>query len=448
MSIFHYPVVNITGATGPTGPSGGPVGATGPGGATGPTGPTPAPAAGQGIFITVGGGGNYTIDNTGILSITGTSNQVHVNTLNGDVTLSLPQDLGTGSDVQFGDTIVNNLTVLGNLVSTHTATLTVTDKIIYLAHGANLPAQADGGGIYLEGADASILYAQLDDSWNINKSLNAGNITSQLLYSPFVHATANVHVGLSPVLDFATALLQITSSGNNYQQVNNQNISNGTQASGDYIVTANDGDDSNYYIDMGINSSQYSNAGYNVGGAHDGYLYVNGGNLSLGSQTHGSIVFHTYGTTASNVIARFSDNRLILGNILVPDDRVNRLQVSGNIAVTGNIKVNSSDVVTFATLPAYTTLPTMPVTGSTYNISATDYYIGVNYAGAVAILLPVGVPGKNIVVKDESGASQANPITISPQTGDSIEGVVNGQFLMNINNMSLTFIYRAGWRII
>ncbi|CAB4122954.1 Baseplate structural protein Gp9/Gp10 [uncultured Caudovirales phage] len=442
MSIFHYPVVNITGATGATGPSGGPVGATGPGGATGPAGPTPAPAAGQGIFITTGVGGQYTIDNTGILSVTGTPNQVIVNTLNGDVTLSLPQDLGTGSDVQFGDTVVNNLTVLGNLVSTHTSTLEVTDKIVYLAHGSTLPAQADGGGIYLEGADATLLYAQSDDSWNVNKTLNAGNIVATVLYSPFIHATANVHIGLDPTLDFATALLQITSSGNDYQQVNNQNISNGTQASSDFIATSDDGDDSTYYIDLGINSSNYNNAGYTVGGAHDGYVYVNGGNLALGSQTHSSIVFHTHGTTASNIIARFTDDRLILGNLLVADDGVSRLQV------VGNITVNSSDVVTFATLPEYTALPTTPVSGSTYNINASDYYVGVNYAGSVAVTLPIGTTGKNIVVKDESGAAAANPITIIPQAGDSIEGVTDGTAIMNINNMSLTFIYRAGWRII
>ena len=440
MSIFHYPVVNITGATGPTGPSGGPVGSTGP---TGPTGPLSFPIAGQGIYVVTGGlGGVYTIDNTGVLTVSGTANQVYVSSLNGHVQLSLPQNLNIHSTVQFGDTTVNNLTVLGDLVSTTSSTLSVTDKIIYLANNAVNSSQADGGGLYLEGAQASILYSQMDDSWNFNKTINSGNIYASLLYSPFIHATANIHVGLDPVIDFASAPLQITSNYNSYQQVNNQNISDGTQASGDFIVTSNDGDDSNYYIDMGINSSNYSNPDYTTGGAHDGYLYVNGGNLSLGTQTGSQIVFHTRGTQSGNIVARFHDNRFIIGGITTSDDGSTLLQVAGNISANG------SKVITFATLPNISILSTHLVSGSSYNINQDDYYVGVNHAGAVALTLPVGQTGQTVVVKDESGAASIYPITVSPQVGDSIEGSVNGSFEMNINNMGLTFIYRAGWRII
>lgn len=436
------------GATGPQGPSGAP-GATG---SLGPTGPMPyPPTAGQGIKITLGASSSYAIDNTGIIDITGTANQISVRNLSGNVTLRLPQDIGINSNPQFGNVTINYLTVTGNITSLNVNNVQVTDNIINLAVGSNSRVQADGGGVYLNGADASLLYSQSDDRWNFNKDLNAANVYAQYLETPFAHVTSNLHVGLTPFIDFPTAPLQITSNENSYQQVNNQNLSSDSQASGDFIVTSNDGDDSNYYIDFGINSSTYNNINYSVGGPHDGYLYVNGGNLTLGTQTHSSIAFHTHGTDSGNVIARFIDNRLVLGG---SDNKSSRLQVTGNVSVAGNIsvtnniQVNNSDVVSFATLPKYNIVSTRFINTNSAVISSGDYYVGVNNPYPTALTLPVGILGLTHVVKDESGASSQHSITVIPQLGDSIDGQLNGNAIMNINNMSLTFVYRAGWRII
>lgn len=88
------------------------------------------------------------------------------------------------------------------------------------------------------------------------------------------------------------------------------------------------------------------------------------------------------------------------------------------------------------------------VTTITDNISSTDCYVGVNNINPASLTLPVGESGLYIVVKDESGNASTHPITIHPQSGDSIDGVTDNTAILNTNNQSVTFIYRAGWRII
>jgi hypothetical protein len=90
-----------------------------------------------------------------------------------------------------------------------------------------------------------------------------------------------------------------------YLQLNIKNSSTGTSASSDVVATANNGDENGGYIDLGINGQNYNQAGYNIGGANDGYLYcmgagISGGNLTIGTGTSGKVIkFHTGGTTSS-----------------------------------------------------------------------------------------------------------------------------------------------------
>jgi hypothetical protein len=91
---------------------------------------------------------------------------------------------------------------------------------------------------------------------------------------------------------------------------------------------------------------------------------------------------------------------------------------------------------------------TVVVTSSSYSALITDAYIGVNYAGTVAITLPSNpATGQMLTVKDESGqAGYVNrAITITAATG-----LIDNQasVILNLNNGALQFIYRSGWRII
>jgi hypothetical protein len=86
-------------------------------------------AAGAGIGITNSGtpNGNYTIANTGVLTATGTANQVIVSTATGNPVFSLPQNINTAANPTF-----NNLTLTGKATSAATvggdASTTLTTK--------------------------------------------------------------------------------------------------------------------------------------------------------------------------------------------------------------------------------------------------------------------------------------------------------------------------------
>jgi hypothetical protein len=98
-------------------------------------------------------------------------------------------------------------------------------------------------------------------------------------------------------------------------------------------------------------------------------------------------------------------------------------------------EINPFDVIHNTTL----------VTTNTYTVQDNDYYIGVNHAGPVTIVIP-SVPdsGREIVIKDESGNCEIHNITIS----GPIDNDANGAILA-INNGALHMLFRGDyWRII
>jgi len=96
-----------------------------------------------------------------------------------------------GQSVSIGEaTITGNLVVLGNVVEFNTETLVVEDKNIVLANGSPTAASANGAGITIDGANATLLYLSDGDKWQFNKSLDVsgsidatGQITSPFFYS-------------------------------------------------------------------------------------------------------------------------------------------------------------------------------------------------------------------------------------------------------------------------
>jgi hypothetical protein len=87
-----------------------------------------------------------------------------------------------------------------------------------------------------------------------------------------------------------------------------------------------------------------------------------------------------------------------------------------------------------------TTLVTTP----TYTVDDNDYYIGVNYAGPVTITLPASVnSGRMLIIKDEDGDAETNPITVLGTVDNDAGG-----FIIQINNGAIQLIYRNGWRIV
>jgi hypothetical protein len=87
---------------------------------------------------------------------------------------------------------------------------------------------------------------------------------------------------------------------------------------------------------------------------------------------------------------------------------------------------------------------TTEVTTPTYTVNDNDYYIGVNYAGPVTITLPTSAnSGRMLIIKDEDGDAEINPITVLGTVDNDAGG-----FIIQINNGAIQLIYRNGWRIV
>lgn len=107
---------------------------------------------------------------------------------------------------------------------------------------------------------------------------------------------------------------------NSYAQFNIQNLSTGGKASTDIVATADNGTETANYVDLGINSSTYSNGTSNLlNGANNAYLYSKGQDFIIGNaSTSKSMIFFTGGDAPANEKFRLNTNGFIVKTDLYP----------------------------------------------------------------------------------------------------------------------------------
>lgn len=130
------------------------------------------------------------------------------------------------------------------------------------------------------------------------------------------------------------------------------------------------------------------------------------------------------------------------GSISINNTGVTGLTAGSGIGLSGSV-----GSVTVSTLGQYFT---HAVTTSSYNVSTTDTYVGINFAGAVTINLPAGssvVQGKFYFFKDESGVSSVNNVTINANGADTIDG--QSSIILALNYINITLMWNTNhWSII
>ena len=391
--------------------------------------------AATGIAVTAATG-DITITNTGVITAQGTANQIAVNgsyanTASGNIILTLPQDISASSNPTFNNITAGNINVLGNLTYSNVDTLD--SYRLYLANTSTISSQINGGGIILGNvADGtywrSILYDQTTDAWSVQGTYGAGNLIAGNVYSQASNVASQVvrndlHIGeANQILDYPNALVQADTDTLGYAQIVFQNHGNSGDASTDYVAVNDQGTDSQNYIDFGINSSTYANTDYAVTGANDGYLYVNGGNLAIGTQSPANVInFFTGGTNvATNIRAVLSDTELAMknANVLVQDGNDNsiiELRTDGNIAFNGSATLN--------------------LTGG-FHVSSVSTNAGdaniVNYVGGAFVYGPA--------LKDYAGNLRAN--NISATGSITAQGNITGAYILG-NGSQLTGVIHA-----
>ncbi|MGN6618354.1 MAG: tail fiber domain-containing protein, partial [Ilyomonas sp.] len=138
-------------------------------------------------------------------------------------------------------------------------------------------------------------------------------------------------------------LIMAEGSINNYLQFNIQNNNSGSTASSDVVATANNGTETSGFIDMGINSSGFTNTTYPIiSGASTTYLYGTGNDMVIGNATSGkSLRFFTSGFANENERMRIDAT----GNVSIGTTTSRaKLTVDGSIAplVNGSYNLGTS----------------------------------------------------------------------------------------------------------
>jgi hypothetical protein len=160
-------------------------------------------------------------------------------------------------------------------------------------------------------------------------------ITGGTYASPEITGTVKLTgTGASAYTPFVQTFNSAVTNFNGYQLSYIQNTNNGSDASVDYVAYNDSSDVNSYFIDMGISSSNYTNATYTVFPANGAYVYTGGGAsgqacaLLLGTSNAASdIVFFTGGTLTANTRATIKGG----GNFLIgtSTDTGYKLNVNG-----------------------------------------------------------------------------------------------------------------------
>jgi len=269
----------------------------------------------------------------------------------------LPDSLTVSGDAIIG----GNLTVQGDTIQI--GNITTDTLTVQLANTAANATAANGAGITVGASDniATILYNSTANRWNVSVGVSAvGNISApyfigngSLLTGITGYGNANVanylptyggnisagNINVSNVVNitqnlnvktgtftgdatgdnsiyagFATftvlgtdVIAQFAGNTNSYTQFNFQNYNTGNQSSGDYVITADNGNDTTHFLNIGLtggnwNGTQNNSLG-NLLDPNDGYLYVQDGNLAVGTRDGSNSYVWTFDTTGNMTLS-------------------------------------------------------------------------------------------------------------------------------------------------
>ena len=133
-------------------------------------------AGGDAILFNGTVASNFTPNITATYNL-GTPSNIWSNVYTDNITVST--DINVGGDL----VVTGDLTVQGTTTTVNSTTVDIADLNITLASNATTAAAANGGGITVAGAAATMTYDATNDRWVMNKNLEVPNVLANVLAS-------------------------------------------------------------------------------------------------------------------------------------------------------------------------------------------------------------------------------------------------------------------------
>lgn len=302
------------------------------------------------------------------------------------------------------------------------------------ALGADVPSQASNSGNFLSTDGSSLIWATVDafpaqannagkllvtDGTNVSWSTTVDSITANVGDISSTAGNVSAELGLSAAnaaftVDGSTADIITTGElsvdgityvgvnaaafetsatltnpiavfnidANDYAQVAIHNSGTNANSSSDLIIYTDDGDDVGGWIDVGITSSNFADAGFTITGAHDGYVFVEApinavgqGNLVLATGANGSqnkIIFAAGGLSSDNTQMEITPDVNVHVEIDTPSTSptTGAFTVVGGVGIQGDLNIQG-DVSIEGTI----TFGGGGTTVETSNLAVTDPFV-------------------------------------------------------------------------
>jgi hypothetical protein len=349
--------------------------------------------------------------------------------------VSIGQAVATTSDVTFNDVIVSgNLTVNGNTTTLNTATLDVEDLNITVAKGATNAAAANGAGLTVDGASATLLYTSTGDKFVFNKSVDATGFNGNL--------TGTIQTAAQTNITSVGTLTGLTSSG----LVNITYTGAPAEASSLTIAGANTRGGAGYHDFL-----KATNGGVGANNPNKYFRLDSFGSLQIISSNYGATILSLTDTGSLTVKgltvngASFINTTPTNPLIIVVDDSTNNVSKNPNLSlktvVNSNI-VGSGSAIKFNVQLSGIGQPEVLIgrveaisdgdTGSSFKFINNN---GLNPGGAEITTLQIGT-GAVIAytpLVSNTGILLMTPNTVSSSIG--LPGDIPGLIKMDLNYM-------------
>jgi len=238
---------------------------------------------------------------------------------------------------------------------------------------------------------------------------------------------------------------------NNYLQLNIQNTNQGTSASSDVVATADNGNETTNYIDMGINSENYSQNF--VGAANDAYLYSTGRHLHIGNTSNFPVQIFAGGSDVDihNKLELNPNNQHLMSGSLDVSGSIKAFSFTGSLqgnatsATTSNTSSYSTTLGASLSQPANNQVRLLNSAGGTLSTATINNVTSASYADNAATANFATTAGNGGVTNIVAGSG----ITLIPTSGVGSVTVISsgggGVTIISGSNVTQSFSNTSTW---